>query len=487
MRRDYAFGARSRLGAVALGCIAARLLVSTSAGAAPGAVDSTFGQDGRVTTAIGRDAGIVGVVIDHAGGIVAAGWTTGNVYSGMALARYDASGVLDPAFGDGGTTTRWVDRGSITTSGVAIDAQGRIVVSAFTGQGNTPDHTDDFLIARFEANGRPDASFGDGGVTTTAIGTGDDRSAAIAIDPDGRIVVAGWADVGPYEQMALARYDANGRVDESFGIGGKVTVPVGFSYSLATAVAIDEKGRIVVVGEATTEDLREAFGVIRLDVDGRLDEGFGDHGRVLTHVGDRADVATEAMIDGRNRILVVGSGERDGKVGFALIRCLEDGRLDASFGESGKVVTSIGPEDAEAFASVIDRSGRIVAVGDAASDFAIVRYRPNGMLDASFGDGGQTTTPIGTSVDLAVAVAIYPEGRAIAAGSSLIGPDRRSQFALVRYEGPCAGGICTRSPITRRPTIACSCSGESCAPCVRGFHPILSRPAARAASPLPLR
>jgi uncharacterized delta-60 repeat protein len=285
------------------------------------------------------------------------------------------------------------------------------------------------------AGGNP-AGFGVRGWVRTDFG-GDDVANALAIQADGRIVAAGGKDCN----VALARYTRDGRLDRSFGLRGKVVThlgarPVGCRLvrqlggraSGAEAVAIQADGRIVIGG-----GVGKKFALARYTSRGRLDQGFGEGGKVVTDVGARMtqefmDVlgvkAIALQADGK--IVAAGAGPRD----FALARYTSDGRLDPSFGLGGVVITDLGGEDS-ANAVAVQPDGKIIAAGWSERGFALARYLSNGQLDPSFGSRG-TVGPEGFGDDFnAVSgIAVDADGKIVAAGSS--GP-RFPGAVLVRY------------------------------------------------------
>ncbi len=279
-----------------------------------------------------------------------------------------------------------------------------------------------------------DHTLGGDGKVTTAIGTWA-YGTAVAIQPNGRILVAGDAAVGRYTRFALSRYKPDGTLDTSFGGGdGKVTTawPIGTS-AYGDAIAIQPDGRIVVAGVAGTLVGNESwFALARYKPNGTLDSTFGDHGKLITPVGVMAASAAVA-IQPDARIVVAGDalvGESDR---FALARYKHDGALDKTFGGDGKVTTPIGTR---AFGAdvAIQTDGLIVVAGEASSEnsgrFALARYKPNGTLDRTFGGGGKVTTRIGTSAEGA-GIAMQPDDRIVVAGDATVGGTK--QFALARY------------------------------------------------------
>jgi uncharacterized delta-60 repeat protein len=353
---------------------------------ARGRLDPSFGSAGTVRTAIGLgpEAAAAAVAVDRRGRILVAGRAESRTgVSEIGLARYTGRGRLDPAFGLGGNVV--TSLGSAWARGVAIQANGRIVVAAGPG------------LARYTTRGRLDASFGRGGVAT---GGGD--AAAVAIQADGKLVTAGRAS-GENAGFALGRYTPRGRLDPTFGGTGKVVTRLG-SWSGANAAALDRDGTIVAAGFANVDD----FGVARYTARGTLDATFGKGGRITTNIGFRGagpqpeeseDTANAVTVQRDGRIVVAGRSDVRGACGekrcnlddFALVRYLPDGSLDATFGDGGKIVTPFGGSvDVQSLA--IDARGRIVAVGGGAGFFAIARYTANGALDPTFGTGGKVKT-----------------------------------------------------------------------------------------------
>ena len=407
------------LAALVLG--AAVLVVPAQA--APGDLDPSFGSGGTVTTDFGDRDRAAAVAIQADGKILAAGNTCCSSPGGsdFALARYNADGSLDTSFGSGGTLT--TDIGAFDFAlATAIQPDGKIVAVGRTG----PSGTGDFALARYNPNGSLDASFGSAGKVTTDFG-GLDVAYGVAIQPDGKIMVAGGG--GTPGDFALARYNADGSFDTSFGMAGKVTTD--FDLGLldgAMDVALQSNGRIIAVGFTTIAG-SAAFALARYNTDGSLDTSFGNGGKVTTDFGG-SDTAFAMAIQPDGMIVVVGTGA--GNFGdFTLARYMTDGSLDANFGSGGKVTTDfVGPDSANAVA--LQANGKIVAAGSRANfrDFALARYNTDGSLDASFGSGGKLTTDFGGQ-DAAFGVAIQPDGNIVLAGNG--GAD--FDFALARYLG----------------------------------------------------
>jgi uncharacterized delta-60 repeat protein len=351
-----------------------------------GRLDPSFGSSGTVRTVIGLgfQAAATAAAVDRRGRIVVAGRAESRTeVSEIGLARYTGRGRLDRAFGRAGTAVTAL--GGASGRALAIQADGRIVVAAGPA------------VLRYTPRGRLDRSFGRGGIAT---GGGD--AAALAIQADGKLVTAGRAS-GEDAGFGLGRYTPRGRLDPSFGSAGKVVTRLG-SFAGASALALDRDGKIVAAGFANVDD----FGVARYTARGTLDATFGKGGRVTTNIGFRGagpqpeeseDAANAVAVQRDGRIVVAGGSDVRGACGekrcnlddFALVRYVPDGSLDATFGDGGKIITPFGGSvDVQALA--IDARGRIVAVGGGAGFFAIARYTASGALDPTFGTGGKVKT-----------------------------------------------------------------------------------------------
>ena len=277
-----------------------------------------------------------------------------------------------------------------------------------------------------------------GGRVTTNFG-GDDFALGLAIQADDKIVVAGESDTLISADVALARYNADGTLDISFGTGGKVISDFGGTCDFATSVAIQANGKIVVAGSsgATCEGPFD-FGLARYNTDGTPDITFGTGGKVTTDFGGTFDLALDVAIQADSKIVAAGFTDASGTRDFALARYNANGSLDVNFGPGGRVTTNFGGTRDQANGLAIQADDKIVAAGvsnaSGARDFALARYNTDGTLDISFGTGGRVTTDFGGG-DGGNAVAFEPKGKIVVAGSS--NASSTFDFALARYS---AGG-----------------------------------------------
>lgn len=341
---------------------------------AEGAPDSSFGTHGKLTTAFGpKDDYATSVAVQPDGKIVAAGWSSNGADLDFALARYHPDGSLDHSFGIGGKTT--TDLGSTEyVASVVLQTDGKIVVA---GHSVIPFTFLDFILARYQADGTLDAGFGTAGIVTTDFKHDSDLGASVALQPDGKIIVAGMAVTGPDYDFALARYNTDGTPDTGFGTGGKTTTGIGSSDDKGIAVAVQPDGKIVAGGFLYRgPDFN--YALARYQPDGTLDTGFGTAGTVSTDFYGDDDAIASLALQSDGKILAAGRSHNGSHYNFALARYSANGVPDAAFGTAGKVVTPVAAGFSSAFAVLVQSGGKIVLAGHAFNgvdqDFALVRY-----------------------------------------------------------------------------------------------------------------
>ena len=355
-----------------------------------GSLDKSFGQRGQVRTAFPLNAAATAVAVQPNGRIIVAG-TIGSPRSALrqvALARYMPGGQLDKSFGrDGKVMTPLQARtvGVFLGAALAIDGNGKIFVAATDDpSGSGPSR---FAVARYNANGSLDRSFGQNGLATAGFGADAAVATALAIDSHtGQLVVAGYTfDSTNYalQGFALAEYTPDGSLDSSFGSNGEVTTTVG-AASAAAAVAVQSDGRIVAGGSSFTDKSLQIrhFALARYTSTGALDPSFGSDGIVTTSFNNDDDVA-DLTVEAHGAIVAAGSTviRRGSSFRFALARYTRSGGLDSSFGSGGRVTTAFGAGDDQGRAVVLEPNGKLVVVGEAdglrngASSFALARYR----------------------------------------------------------------------------------------------------------------
>ena len=391
-------------------------------------LDTTFGDNGLVSTPVGAGHGEA-VVIQPGGAIVTAGWRTAGAGTDVALTRHDAAGNLDHSFGTDGIVTTDLGGPGDEAYDAALTPDGGIVVVGATDAAGI--QKQDFGIVRYKPDGTRDASFGSAGIVTTDFFGSGDVANAVAVQADGKIVVGGFAvdAMGINSDFALARYTANGALDTSFGTNGIVTTDLGTQSDDIRALAIAPDGRIVVTGTAG-----EDIALARYTPDGKLDAGFGTGGKTITDLGFD-DIASGVAVLPDGAIVIAGDtlGPKRNR-DFLLGRYRADGTPDSAFGHNGTVTTDLGVGDDFAENVAADSQGRIVLVGRTTSatilDMALVRYQANGALDTGFGGDGIVTADFHGRGEFGEDLAFDAAGRIVAAGYTANGSD--TEFALMR-------------------------------------------------------
>jgi len=413
-----------------------------------GTLDASFGTGGRVTTDFaGSGDGVGAIAIQPDGKLVAAGAATINWQGDFALARYNSDGTLDASFGTSGRVTTDLGGFYDGANSVALQSDGKIVAAG----GSVIGFYDNFALARYNSDGTLDTTFGIGGTVITkfensadGIAPGDVSAHAysVAVQPDGKIVAAGYANIEGEEDFALVRYNADGTLDGTFGAGGKVITDFGhleqgFSYAFGFSLAVQLDGKIVVAGQALI-DPDFAVALARYNSDGTLDTSFGTSGKVITDFGSRNAAASSVVVEPDGNIVVAGQAGVVRGYGFVVARYTSDGTLDDSFGAAGIVTTDFGLADqgfslAYAASLAVQPDGRIVAAGRAYFNegfhSGLARYLSDGTLDASFATGGKVTADFQGPYDYDQfsSVAVQLDGKIVVAVSGL------GDFTLVRY------------------------------------------------------
>ncbi len=333
--------------------------------------------------------------------------------SAIVMARYEANGVLDSGFGTAGLVSTIVGSSSEGWS-VALQADGKILVAGTSFNGVNVD----FALVRYNADGSLDTSFDTDGMVTTGIGAGNDRAVGVAVQTDGRIVVGGYSHNGSDEDFAVIRYNTDGSLDTTFDTDGRVTTAIGSGDDFANAIVLQSDGRIVLGGyswNGTDND----FALVRYNTDGTLDATFDTDGRVITAIGSGNDQIESLAIQADGRI-VAGGTTTGASDDMALARYNSDGSLDTTFDGDGRVVTVFSAGNDYGSSVAIQSDGKIVlagrSLGSGNADFAAARYGTTGALDTTFDTDGRVTTDFSGSGDLGRTLAIQSDGKLVVAG-----------------------------------------------------------------------
>lgn len=318
--------------------------------------------------------------------------------AGVTLTRYNAQGIVDTTFGNNGSIFRQNGSGGEVRSMIVQPDDKILMLSFLWVQGNNR-----FALYRFLPNGALDTSFGNNGVSVTGV-TPYDEARALALQPDGKIIAVGSSTRFTAFQdgnFLVMRFNANGTLDNSFGNGGIVETQTGETEE-PNAVTLQPDGKILVLGTAGASqvygDIGFRFQVVRYNTDGSVDTSFGTNG--VSHVRFvRYDFARSITVQPDGKILVGGWADNSWNLNWiAMARLFPDGKLDECFGDRGKVITQYFDKTMGRLSSTLSATmhlqndGRIV-VGGATSvgpdgETYLARFYSNGSIDKSFGVDG---------------------------------------------------------------------------------------------------
>jgi uncharacterized delta-60 repeat protein len=280
---------------------------------------------------------------------------------------------------------------------------------------------DAIAVVRYLSRGVLDQAFGDHGVARTRGAHG----AALALQRDGRVLVAGRT-LGADHDAELVRYTADGKPDPSFGRNGVVVTDLGAKDDAPAGLAVRPDGRIVLAGSSGGAIVLAGY-----TAEGKPDPGFGKDGLVRTTAGAAARAAAITPRPDGGFMVAGSTDEKSSGTSFLTAAYDSAGRPDRAFGTNGLVVTDFGTLDDRAQAVAVQPDGKVVAAGTSGGALAVARYDATGRPDAGFSRDGRTVTPAGTAAR-GVGVALAPDGRIVVAGQT-DAPETGTSFVLARY------------------------------------------------------
>ncbi len=341
---------------------------------------------------------------------------------------YSQSGTLDRDFDADGIVITQVGPDHDQTEAIEIQPDGKILVAGYT----TVDDQD-LLIIRYNVDGSLDNTFGESGMVIKDIGDGSNYCESIALQSDGKIVAAGKTGWG--SDFAIFRYNSDGSPDVTFNESGIVITDI-YGDDYAYAIKVQNDGKIIVAGYTYTDASNSDFALVRYNANGTLDESFSFDGIVTTEIGGSYDRGYSLNIQSDGKIIVAGHAYSNdfNECDFSMARYNSDGTLDNTFGVNGIVITEIGDSLDMCYSSVIQSDGKIILAGysneESRNLIAVARYNTDGTLDNTFSVDGKVTTLVGVN-SICNAVILQKDGKIVVGGSSYNGDD--TDYALVRY------------------------------------------------------
>ena len=385
-----------------------------------GDLDPTFGTGGFVSHNIGDsiDEGMT-VAIQSDGKIVAAGYSY--MYEGndsvFLVTRYNSNGSLDSTFdNDGIVTTSFSSIGHDQASDMVIQSDGKILVAG----ASYGDNNYDFGLVRYNSDGSLDSGFGINGVVVTDYEEEDNEPKAIVVQNDGKIIVVGRTQNSVSEKkFLLVRYTDNGNLDPTFEGDGIVLTSIGSGSEWINDMALQNNGKIIVAG-ASYNGTDYDFVVARYDTDGTLDTTFGIGGVVTIDFNNEDDQVNDVAIQSNGNILLIGTSGNEGANEMAVVRLNSGGSLDTTFNHTGIVTQPYGYHSYGKSVLILE-TGQIIAAGftiiDTDYDLMLVRYNSDGSLDTAFNLSGVVITDL-VGDDYCQDITLQSDGKLVLTGST---------------------------------------------------------------------
>jgi len=412
---------------------------------APGALDAAFGLSGRIRTGLGPGDDIAyATTIQQDGKIIIAGLSSASSFltgtNIFTIARFRASGLLDDTFGfpPNGRADYFIGR----AMSVGLQPDQKIVAAGTDAETPFSPSKSAGLIARYNTDGTLDTAFGSNGTSTLSVVDGRNVINSLAIQSDGKILVAGEAVTqGTSTGMSfIARIASAGVLDTTFASNGIIRIDALGSTSWARVVKIQSDGRIVVGGNFLDAGGHRFFYLSRFESTGSPDSSFNSGSVVTSPTGTLVDI--EVLSSGK--ILVAGTTTNSLNYSddIFLMQFNADGTLDGTFGSSGIVMTDDVNRGVETAAGLaVDADGRLLVAATfhpvigtiLTNDFALFRYSAGGTLDTTFGSGyGMVTTDFGSlDQDGVLDMLIQQDGKILLMGASRNGSNY--DIGMARY------------------------------------------------------
>ncbi|HVE59696.1 MAG TPA: FG-GAP-like repeat-containing protein, partial [Pyrinomonadaceae bacterium] len=359
---------------------------------------------------------------------------------GYTVIRYNPNGSLDTTFGTNGVVNTNVGNFEGVVN-ILLQPDGKIILSGERYSGNT---RTDFALIRYNADGSLDNSFdGNGLAVATFTNFSEERWGAAALQSDGKIVVAGQTDNETENasfDWAVVRFNTDGSLDTTFDGDGRTSFSLGGDMELASSVAIQQDGKIIVSGTSNNGSNND-FTTVRLNSNGSRDQSFGVDGLVRTQFGSGNESAYSVKIQNDNKIVVAGGTFNGANTDIALVRYNTNGSPDPSFGTNGLVTASYTQtSDESTYSLVIQQDGKLVVSSSFGANAGVIRFNGNGTLDNSFGNGGKVSNVIlNFTFPIAYSTAIQNDGKIVISGSAYWqGSGGPSYYFLARYNGASA-------------------------------------------------
>ena len=401
-----------------------------------GSLDSSFNGDGTDEWDFGANSLEIAYssLLQPDGTFLIAGWSTLNIQPDYAVIRYTASGERDTTFGVNGFVLKDYIGTADRCQALTTQPDGKILLVGSTDI----NAKSDFSVLRLNTDGSPDSTFGQNGWVITDMGTEYEFANTVAVQPDGKIILAGRVAEGFFSDFAMVRYTPDGKIDSLFGNNGMVITNLK-EEDAVNDIIIQPDGKIILAGFSSVS-AKGDFALVRYNPDGTPDKFFGDGGKSLTDLegANDSDFINEVVLLQDGRILAAGNANNNNlefTSDAGMVMYMPDGSLDETFGTNGIVIKSFGSKtNIEGLA--VQPDGKILLCGTSdlvfgQNQWLVTRFFSDGSIDTTFGSYGIVTTPMGGNNTFPNGIYVQPDTRILVGGSAGISPN--FNFAAARY------------------------------------------------------
>lgn len=420
-----------------------------------GRLDDSFNGCGTLILPVGANAMAAAVALQSDGKILVAGSAEQNNAFSFTIARLQPNGRLDTGFGNAGLSYVPFEKGGAFAYSLAVQSDGKIILAGEAKQ----DGTGQIAVARLTANGKLDNSFATGGKLTVPLARGG-RAAALALQSDGKIVIAGSAFNGHDADFAVVRLNRDGSLDNTFSDDGKLTLPLGDATQndAAKCVALQSNGNIILGGTAyegapptTAQPIaaqtaarpaaQATFAVACLNPDGTLASGFEGGGKLLLPLRGMAE---SVAVQSDDKITIAGSvltapaksPRAARRKALAMTRLNASGTVDKSFNGDGKLLFPTDFTGAGNQAIAVQRDGKTLVVGQAEPNrIRAFAFNANGRLIGESYNGSLLWTVDGDGTSDTKCLAVQRDGKILVAGHSMDGTGVHIAVARLNADG----------------------------------------------------